>query len=296
MSCSSLYRHEIDELCNKVCDSEYIHNLHLGRSWILPQMVEMGFDSKGVFSTELYVEKIKHFDYQKMWDIVIRNVKAMQSMKDTDPEACMMRAQWWNKEVFLALATQDLALMKKYEGLGRVYENSTGGPYVTIWRLMDGKGNRVKRQFFLKTPPQSSKWNSTNSKTVKDLFDGFRNRIEAIRNATSVEELNKAMLDYYNHRFAFRPNEVKFVVPESFIKAYAGDGAYSAMMTMVKHLNLCHNNDMGIALTRDECIADIKAKAELYREDGMKLLDYCREKFFDRSRGGVFDYNEYHSS
>ena len=75
----------------------------------------------------------------------------------------------------------------------------------------------------------------------------------------------------------------KYDTPDSFIKAFAGDGAYSAMMTMVKYWDITYADDSGRMMSRDECLADIEAKAEEYKADGMQMMKYCVDKLLSKS-------------
>lgn len=290
---TTMRKADVEKLCRKVYDDEYVGNLRVGRSWVLPQMVHMGFDQSGQFRTERYVDEIGKLSYAHLWKILIRNMKAMQKMRYSDPAAYQQRARWWNKEVALAMANLDLNLLKKCESLGPVFDNCTGGRYVSVRRLLDGSGYCQKRYFFLNNPNPLSKWNLNNSKTLEGLYGEFSGRIAAIANAADADSLYRAVMEYYNHRFIFYESELSYSVPAEFVNAYAGDGAYSAMMTMVKHLNLRYRGAADMTMSREECLADIEAKAKEFAGQGLRLLEYCAQKFFDRSRGGVFDYQQY---
>lgn len=285
-------RVEVEDLCRKVCDSDYISNLRIGRSWILPQLVEMGFDANGNFSKDSYIRAVKQMGFAYMWKVMIRNVKALQKLQTIDPEGYRKRARWWTKEVMLDVIRLDYSLVRSVP-LGKTYTNCFGGPYVLVNSLLNGKGYCEKQYFFVNTPNPASRWNASNSKTLRDLFDVFRQRVEAVEKAQDPTSLYAAVLDYYNHRYLFRQDQLEYQTPDSFLRAFAGDGACSAMTTMVKHLGLTHHGDSGMMLTRDASLADIEVKADLYREDGLKLLDYCSLKYFNRSQGGTFDYRQY---
>lgn len=60
-------KEDVRELVGKVQNSDYIRNLRVGRSWVLPQMVNMCFDESGNFSEEKYYENIGNMSYEKCW-------------------------------------------------------------------------------------------------------------------------------------------------------------------------------------------------------------------------------------
>lgn len=190
----------VENLCQQVYYSEYIANLRIGRSWILPQMVDMSFTRRGKFSKDLYLENLKELIEESpsyCWKVMRNNFHVMAHIEKKDPEGYAERACWWTKELADAV--------KKYN------------PYA--------------------------------------------------HNKPSV--------------------------PQAFMNAFAGDGAYNAMMTMVKYLKLYYKDDNGMQMTREQCIEDIKQKAKEFNYDGLKMLDYCQKKYFDTEAGGIFDYKTY---
>lgn len=277
------------QIASKVADGEYIRNLRVGRSWILPQLVEIFFDEDGRLQEKGMEDYFfEHDDNEEKWKIAVRNYKAMAKMCDKDAAGYRARARWWTKETALAMARHDLTLLKTYISNGDcVYDNCVGGDYVYLPSLRM-HGNKYDRMFFLQTPPSDyvNQHKNVNT-TVDDLYAEFERRIQAIEKAGSPKALSAAVEDYNNHRCGgiYIPNKMQ--VPE-YVKAFTGDGAYHAMMTMVKYLGL---NLPG--MTRDESIAEIERVAEDNKTYPNLLMEYCKEKFFDKSRGGVFDYKAY---
>lgn len=278
-------KRKVKSLVRKVADTEYVQNLRVGRSWILPKMVDMCFDRNGNFSESNYYNSISQLDHTSCWDLTVRNYHALSVICQKDPKAFSERSKWWNKEVAVAMAQADLELLKTQTSKGwRVYHDCKGGDYIYLPTLRS-KTSRYSKMYFLKTPP-ATYVNQAKSKneTVDDLYLEFSKRIDAIKCASDPVSLYKAVRDYDWNRCV----QVGESMPDAFVNAYAGDGAYSAMMTMVKYLGLTFDG-----LDRDACIAAIERKSNEVANDGRQLFAYCAAKFFDKNAGGVFEYKDY---
>ena len=276
-------RSNADNLYSRVANTSYIDSLRVGRSWVLPQMIWTSFDRSGTFSEAKYYQAVCSIEYNKGWKILMRNYKALSKMSVTDPVGYAHRANWWSKEVALGMARYDLMIFDQRiaQMSMKPKTNCLGGPYVRLFKL---RGHTCRNNmFFLNTPNPMSRWNSSNSRTIADLRLTFVQCINAIERASSPVELYQALSDYNNHRWVY----CTAPLPEPFVNAYMGDGAYSAMMTMVKYLNLSYR------ATRDECLADIEAKTAECGQDGRRLFRFCAMRFLDRNAGGIFDYRAY---
>lgn len=258
----------------------YIRNLRLDRSWVLPKMVEMAFDKSGKFDRAKYVESVKHLDPDKVWNLIVRNYSTVMNHPDT------ARVRWWTKNVAVKVTEADCAMLEKeleFQTATATLTGCSGGPYITLVK----KGcHHKKKMLFLDDPVKGSRWNRTNSCTVEMFRTEMRSLVGGVRKASSHRELFEALLRYGNKRFSFTGIRTEW--PDEFVDAYAGDGAYCSMMTMVKHLGLTYDDEFGRTLSREECIGEITGKAE--HSTGMELLDFCEKKFFN---GRVFDVRKY---
>lgn len=265
-------------------DGEYIGNLRLGRSWVLPQMVYMGFNDSNVFKKDsLYLAAVKKMAPQDVWRIMLRNYKVLAENPGAE------RSRWWTKAVAVRVAEADLAGLRNVIGeriRHQARKNCYGGPYIELDRT---GWSRSKRLFFINEPNPASRWNNSNSMTVDMLISKLQGIVSRIENASAPAELYDAVAEYDRNRYDVRP-EKYLIWPEEFVDAYAGDGAYCSMMTMVKYMGLCFKDDTGHILSRDECIAEIERKT--MECTGLELLDFCDRKFFDRA-AGVFDCFKY---
>lgn len=264
-------KNDIDTLCNTVANGEYIANLRIGRSWILPQLLEMGGVRKGhlCFDIDMYENAVRNMPYSKQCDILMHNLEVLSSIEDKDPEGYEARARWWTKDVVKALYSSFLNASKKKIQNQKVYTNCTGGDYVSVkkWGAM----------YFVKTPNPNSKWNAENSDTIDSCFERMNAALDELAKTDSYWDINNVVLplklpvifSYGNY----------YTTPDQFVSAFAGDGAYSAMRTLVKFWNLTYEDAYGRMMSREECLADIEAKAEQFKDDGMKLMRYCVEKF-----------------
>lgn len=273
---------QVEELQKKIeYSGAYIQHLRLDRSWVLPQMVEMGFDRSGKFDREKYLSAVKNLGVDKIWSLIIRNFGVILEHPETE------RKRWWKKEVAVKVAEADYEMMQKeIEFLERrPFTNCKGGPYIELRK--DYKGR--KRLLFINDPVSGTRWNKTNSCTVEMFKAEMQKLISEIRSASSPEQLLKAIKRYDAGRLSSSDwHEAEFHCPDEFVDAYAGDGAYYAMMTMVKHLGLCYKDEYGRLLTRDECISEIKREKEF--STGMQMLAFCEKKFFFSK---VFDCSKY---
>lgn len=289
-------------LCEDIVGSTYIETLHLNRSWVLPQFIDMGYDYGRVkaFSSDEYNYWISRLELEKCWKILVRNLKALAAMKDKSSYAYKIRSGWWTKEVAIAMAESDLKGFKKYIGGLKAYTNSCAGAYVKIPYMRGVDREFRENYFYIDTPKKEprSGWDllyNVESRTLPNLYEEIETRINLIRKAKNDQELYEAVKQYNDERYTsdlhFRKNwndKVKWA--DEFINAYVGDGAYSSMMTMVKYLGLRYKDDSGNELDRNECIQGIVNKVLDSGFDGAELLDFCKEKFFD---SGVFNYKEY---
>lgn len=290
-------------LCEDIVGSTYIETLHLNRSWVLPQLVEMGFssgDNYANFSPVDYALALNDLNYDKFWTILVRNLKALAAMKDKSSYAYKIRSGWWTKEVAIAMAESDLKGFKEYIGNLKVYTNSEAGAYVKIGYMRGADRESHENYYYIDTPKKAprSGWNKYNRKerNLPNLYAQIESRISLIRKAKNDKELYEAVRQYNDERVTNDPHfrvdlvsEMDFLADE-FINAYFGDGAYSSMMTMVKYLGLRYKDDSGNELDRDECIHGIVNKVFDLDFDGVELMRFCTEKFFD---SGVFKYKEY---
>lgn len=235
-------------LRQQVVETEYISNLRIGRSWILPQLVEMGFKKKGMsrkFDMEFYEKNIlTHYDISQkgrnnIWTLLKRNYKAIAVSDGQSP-----RMRWWTKDLLIEMLQWDFAMMGKRSG---------------------GTDRRGCKEIL------ASVGNLTDSHEIYDAvvkYDECRMRRRKIESS--------------RHKGHAQP------LPSCFVDAFMGDGAYNAMMTMVKVLGIRIKDDDGKYLTRDECVTEIDNQAAVL--DGHELMEYCKETFFD---SGAFEYKKY---
>lgn len=283
-------RREIDHLVKNVASGEYIRDLRIGRSWILPKMVGMSFNKRGKFSESRYYENLQEMmSYEDGWSFLLHNYRVLSNIQQKDPKEYQKRARWWTKEVAVAMAKNDLLVLKAYVDNDEIFDNCKGGPYVYLYGLRK-RVDRFDRMFFLQTPPADyvNKFRDK-TETIYDLYSEFEERIQAIESADSLEQMVVALNDFDKHRCHIYMASGK-LLPDEFVSAYAGDGAYYAMMTMVKFLHL---NLPGALATRDDSIAQIERMAEQTAPNGKLLFSYCGRMFFDKHSGGTFDYKAY---
>lgn len=223
-------------LRQQVSETEYISNLRIGRSWILPQMVEMGF-RKGKFDIATYEVAIKSkyngnvSGRRMIWDLLKRNYKVV-----ADSNGTSIRTKWWTKELLIKILDWDFALTGKCrKGLDRK----------ECIKILN---------------------------TIEDISD--------------PKEIYATIQRYDGCRMRKRISGG--VVPDGFIDAYMGDGAYNAMMTMVKVLDIRIEGIDGCLLSREECITEIENQTAAL--NGRQLVEYCKDTFFD---SGAFEYKKY---
>lgn len=269
----------IERLRRKIeYDGAYIQNLRINRSWVLPQMVDQAFGSRGEFCKERYLESVRNLDRGKAWRLMLRNYRVLSSHPDAE------RSRWWTKDVAVKMVAEDYAgLERAIDSAARhPFRNCSGGAYIELSKT---GLERPEKLFFINDPNPASKWNKSNSVTVEMLKARMRGLVSRVRSASSAKDLYDALAEYDKNRFRC---EVEW--PDEFVDAYVGDGAYCSMMTMVKYLGLCFKDDSGSILTRDACIDLIRRKAAGCT--GLELLDFCDEKFFS-GPDSVFDACEY---
>lgn len=108
-------KYDLSHLHEQVSETEYIANLRLGRSWIFPKMVKMGFvkrrDKSYVFDITEFMNSF-HKQYgssvqkrRQVWSLMKRNYAAIAKSDETD-----VRAKWWTKELFLDILNWDRSI------------------------------------------------------------------------------------------------------------------------------------------------------------------------------------------
>lgn len=279
----------VKDVQKRIADTAYISNLRIGRSWVLPQMIEMCFKGDK-FSKHKYLEAVETLDYEKGWRILLRNMRVISLYNDKADE---YRSGWWTKEVVLAMAKNDLRLLKSYINELSISprENCSGGPYIRIYSLRSCK-NKQDQMYFIGNVNPNSKWYGK-GKEIANLYKVFENRINEIEQSQTSKQLYNAIKDYDNHRCVFAGWSKTPALPKEFENAFIGDGAFTSMMTLVKFLNLCYKDENGDMLTREQCIEEIENKALECAYDGEQMFAYLAEKFFDVNAGGVFEINAY---
>ena len=277
MQMHMIYDDNLEELCREVKGSDYIETLHLGRSWVLPGLVQMGFKN-GSFSKPLYYGNLAKFDYNRIWRILLRNLRALSLMGNKSSATYRMRVGWWNRDVAVSLAMYDMRIFCKYISRLPKLDNCSGGDYVKTYAGM-----------YFCDEPKGAKWRGSTN-TINRLLEQRKNAISNILGSTSDRDLYNAVQEYYdiakvNNAYARDSWNDELKLPKEYVNAFAGDGACSAMMTMLKYLKLTPADT-----TRDKCIVSIAKKVMDTGFNGDTMIDYCIEKFFD---SGVFNLRNY---
>ena len=291
---------DLSALCAEITGRTYIDTLHLNRSWILPKFVEMGtYNHKKSFEYN-YKTKLKTLDYTKAWNTLVRNFKALAEMNDKTSATYKIRAGWWNKQVAVAMAKVDLELLKDYvDGYVAVHKNCNAGKYVIIPKMRGVKcGKPYRENYYYCEEPQNSPlhgWSKQNRKerNLPNLYKQMEDLISQIQNAGNDVELYNAVKQYDDKRVThseFFEKSSSSAYPDEFLNAYTGDGAYSSMMTIAKHLNLQFQDDEGDKMSRDACVMAIAQKAIDSGFDGQEMLQFFIEKYID---SGIFDVDDY---
>ena len=291
---------DLSALCAEITGRTYIDTLHLNRSWILPKFVEMGtYNHKKSFEYN-YKTKLKTLDYTKAWNTLVRNFKALAEMNDKTSATYKIRAGWWNKPVAVAMAKVDLELLKDYvDGYVAVHKNCNAGKYVIIPKMRGVKcGKPYRENYYYCEEPQNSPlhgWSKQNRKerNLPNLYKQMEDLISQIQNAGNDVELYNAVKQYDDKRVThseFFEKSSSSAYPDEFLNAYTGDGAYSSMMTIAKHLNLQFQDDEGDKMSRDACVMAIAQKAIDSGFDGQEMLQFFIEKYID---SGIFDVDDY---
>ena len=291
---------DLSALCAEITGRTYIDTLHLNRSWVLPKFVEMGtYNHKKRFDSN-YETKLKSLDYTKAWNTLVRNYKALAEMKDKTAATYKIRSGWWNKQVAVAMAKLDLELLKDYvNGYVAVHNNSSAGAYVIIPQMRGVKRGKPYREnyYYCEEPQKSPRhgWSKQNRKerNLPNLYKQMEGLISQIQNAGNDVELYNAVKQYddkrVTHSECFKISSSS-AYPDEFLNAYKGDGAYSSMMTIAKHLNLQFQDDEGDEMSRDACVMAIAQKAIDSAFDGQEMLQFFIEKYID---SGIFDTDDY---
>ena len=291
---------DLSALCAEITGRTYIDTLHLNRSWVLPKFVEMGtYNHKKRFDSN-YETKLKSLDYTKAWNTLVRNYKALAEMKDKTAATYKIRSGWWNKKVAVAMAKLDLELLKDYvNGYVAVHNNSSAGAYVIIPQMRGVKRGKPYREnyYYCEEPQKSPRhgWSKQNRKerNLPNLYKQMEGLISQIQNAGNDVELYNAVKQYddkrVTHSECFKISSSS-AYPDEFLNAYKGDGAYSSMMTIAKHLNLQFQDDEGDEMSRDACVMAIAQKAIDSGFDGQEMLQFFIEKYID---SGIFDTDDY---
>jgi hypothetical protein len=235
---------------------------------------------------------LTNIDYNKAWDVLCRNYKALSNMSDKNSAAYKIRSGWWSKEVAVNMANEDLDSLKQYiEDNAQTYDNCAAGEYVIIPGLTKLDRGCRENYYFVEKPKGEPAygWGYWISKDryLDNLFNKLESAIEKIENATDDKALYEAVKKYNDIRL--KPNNDMYTCTD-FDNAYKGDGVYSAMMTMVKYLNLRFDDDKGNEMSRDECIIDIAKNVFDSKFDANTMLKYCQKKAFN----GKFDWKDYY--
>ena len=215
-------KYDLSHLREQVTETEYIANLRLGRRWIFPQLVRMGFvknpSGDRVFDIDIFMKNFRSLyrsgsgfspvmgveQRRKVWNLMKRNYAAIARSNGSD-----VRARWWTKELFIDMLEWD--------------EHITG-------------------------------------KRTRGLNVEECSKVRALApNLENYEQISAA-IDWYDIN-RMRRRDGGSALPDSFVDAYLADGAYHSMMTMVKVYDLRLKNDSGEDLSRDESVAEIERQA-----------------------------------
>jgi len=240
-----------DPIFSIITSQGTVPNRYLFRRFVMAQMFHMmSYTPHGQKQPLGVTEMIHRMGYEYQWKMLMNELIAQMKMQGKDQVNFKDRNRWFNVSVVTALANDYIEKLREYVD-GMPVKHCKGIPYKRVGG----------RDIFV---------SDLQYKLFHPFFSAMR-RIAQSRNAVQL----------YNTAKSF--NDMRLKLPsetpqcKEWIVAYKGSGAYFTMQNLIRFHNCSYVNEAGYPLDRDKSLEMLSFKAEMYKDEGWRLLGVLKK-------------------
>lgn len=233
-----------------------VPNRRLFRRFVMAQMFRMlSYVPYGECKPVGVTEMIHRLGYEYQWKMLLNELHAQMKMEVRDAVNFKERNRWFNADVAEVMAQNYIILLEKYvDALPQ--KKCKRKPYKRI----GGRDIFVEELY-------------------SRLFEPLDKALSCIKYAKNATQLYNAAKRFNDLRIRLSPGTPQC---KEWVDAYKGSGAYFTMLNLIRFHGCVLSNDKGKRLDKDQSLAFLWAKAEMYRKgDGWRLLAMLKKMLDD---------------
>ena len=260
----------IDEVGKQIVEGGYVSNWKLFRRWVMSQMFHMlrDMDKNG----RTFNEVLQHKGYEYQWRMLENELYAQMKMAaHGDHENAGARNRWFGGFVAADMAYDYIKKLRKYVDNNLIYKvkkdahgnvkktykhTCKGNPYVRLQNDDIFVADLEKKVY---APLGNLARKMYDSNTYKEVYD-------------AVHEFNKK-----RKHLAWDTKQA-----DAFITAYKGSGSYYTMRNLIMFHGARFMKN-GRKMSETDSLKELESKANLYDEDGWRMLGVLKQLIKDNN-------------
>ena len=260
----------IDEVGKQIVEGGYVSNWKLFRRWVMSQMFHMlrDMDKNG----RTFNDVLQHKGYEYQWRMLENELYAQMKMAaHGDHENAGARNRWFGGFVAADMAYDYIKKLRKYvdnnliykvkkdehENVKKAYKHTCkGNPYVRLQNEDIFVADLEKKVY---APLGNLARKMYDSNTYKEVYD-------------AVHEFNKK-----RKHLAWDTKQA-----DAFITAYKGSGSYYTMRNLIMFHGARFMKN-GRKMSETDSLKELESKANLYDEDGWRMLGVLKQLIKDNN-------------
>ena len=260
----------IDEVGKQIVEGGYVSNWKLFRRWVMSQMFHMlrDMDKNG----RTFNDVLQHKGYEYQWRMLENELYAQMKMAaHGDHENAGARNRWFGGFVAADMAYDYIKKLRKYVDNNLIYKvkkdahgnvkktykhTCKGNPYVRLQNDDIFVADLEKKVY---APLGNLARKMYDSNTYKEVYD-------------AVHEFNKK-----RKHLAWDTKQA-----DAFITAYKGSGSYYTMRNLIMFHGARFMKN-GRKMSETDSLKELESKANLYDEDGWRMLGVLKQLIKDNN-------------
>lgn len=260
----------INEVGKQIVEGGYVSNWKLFRRWVMSQMFHMlrDMDKNG----RTFNEVLQHKGYEYQWRMLENELYAQMKMAaHGDHENAGARNRWFGGFVAADMAYDYIKKLRKYVDNNLIYKvkkdahgnvkktykhTCKGNPYVRLQNDDIFVADLEKKVY---APLGNLARKMYDSNTYKEVYD-------------AVHEFNKK-----RKHLAWDTKQA-----DAFITAYKGSGSYYTMRNLIMFHGARFMKN-GRKMSETDSLKELESKANLYDEDGWRMLGILKQLIKDNN-------------
>ena len=260
----------IDEVGKHIVEGGYVSNWKLFRRWVMSQMFHMlrDMDKNG----RTFNDVLQHKGYEYQWRMLENELYAQMKMAaHGDHENAGARNRWFGGFVAADMAYDYIKKLRKYVDNNLIYKvkkdahgnvkkaykhTCKGNPYVRLQNEDIFVADLEKKVY---APLGNLARKMYDSNTYKEVYD-------------AVHEFNKK-----RKHLSWDTKQA-----DAFITAYKGSGSYYTMRNLIMFHGARFMKN-GRKMSETDSLKELESKANLYDEDGWRMLGVLKQLIKDNN-------------